>query len=251
MKKTVCFLICCLLFLIFNDSASAQSNYDYRDVTDFQTDILADIYNSSTKSHLPSNIDFTKAVKTYNFTPKDLLDNISNDTLLLSLKDNTNYSWKVPIATRADGYDYAVISKNTDGNLSIYTASTTNDGAQQVNYIFNQTQISEIISRNQINDVQNLYALSISQINMDLIVIDYQNTIDYIPFASRADLLEVDNGSLYTSVEISDVLNKYIKATNNNQFLYIAVPFVLVIVVLFVGVLLIKRKYKSYLDNGS
>ena len=53
--------------------------------------------------------------------------------------------------------------------------------------------------------------------SMDLIVIDDTNTISFIPFASRDDLLEIDNGKTYKSNEMLEVINKYITLSSNRE----------------------------------
>ncbi len=245
MKKTIFLLICFLLFMPCSVSASSQSSYDYRKDNIEDSDEYNDI------QELDKKLDYTKAVKTYNYTPNELLDIISNDTLISSIQSNTNYSWKVPIITQNDNYDYAIISKRLNGKLSYDTAKTTSDGAKQVYYIFNKNLISDLLNSYEMNDFHNLYALSISQLNMDLIVIDKQSTVSLIPFASRADLLEINNGSLYTPAKISDLVNKYIEATSNNtfstHFIYIAISLV-VVVAFIIGTLIIKRKQKQGIE---
>ena len=278
MKKGISILICCLLFMVFSVSAFAQSNYDFRNdriedteeydgAVAFEDEILADIYGTSSdeKTCLSAKVDFTDAVKTYNYTPQELLDNLSENTLLSTKQSNANYSWKIPVNVRSDGYDYAVIYRLPDGTLSYYTASTTSNGAEQVDYLFNQAQISEIMSQGQISDFQNLYAFTISQINMDLIVIENQSDISFIHFASRPDLLEIKNGSIYTMEEITEIINKYLSeaslgdplsggspfATRNNSVKYMSVVLPVAILVLLIVLLIRYRKRNKIFREGN
>ena len=226
MKKIFGILIGCLFYLTFVDLILAQSTHNFRldnienskeydKIIEFQDDMLSDIYGTDLRynEYPVSEIDFTKAVKTYNYTPEDLINNISNGTLLQNIRNN---SWKVPIRLRKDGCDYAVVYKLPNDKFSYYTASTTNTGMKQVDYIFNQKQIFDLISV-QNNEFNNIYALSISNMNMDLIVIDDTNTISFIPFASRDDLLEIDNGKTYKSNEMLEVINKYITSSSSRE----------------------------------
>ena len=268
MKKIFGVLICCLFYLTFIDLISAQSNYDFRldnienskeynKIIEFQDDILSDIYGIDLRYNEYSGpeIDFTKAVKTYNYTPEDLINNISNGTLLQNIRNNDDYSWKVPIGLREDGCDYAVVYKLPNNKFSYYTASTTKTGMKRVDYIFNQKQNFDLIN-GQDNEFNNIYALSISNMNMDLIVIDDKNIFSFIPFASRDDLLEIDNCKIYNSNEILEVINKYITSSSsrelfsggsssgvskNNNMTYVVILILLIAIMIYI-LLKLKRR---------
>ena len=269
MKKIFGILIYCLCCLIFVDLAVAQSNYDYRldnienskeykDIIEFQDDILSDIYGNAVGSgeNSVSEIDFTRAVKTYNYTLEALLNNISNGTLLQNIRNNDNYSWKVPVGLREDGGDHAVIYKLPDDKFSYYTVSASKTGMKQVYYIFNPRQTSDLIDEEN-KEFNNIYALSISNMSMDLIVIDSKDAISFIPFASRDDLLEIENGKIYTSNEMSDVVNKYIKASStgtifsggsasetskNNKIIYVMISLLFAAIILYTLINFKKRR---------
>ena len=126
---------------------------------------------------------------------------------------------------------------------------------KQVDYIFNQKQNFDLISV-QNNEFNNIYALSISNMNMDLIVIDDTNTISFIPFASRDDLLEIDNGKTYKSNEMLEVINKYITLSSsrelfsggssygvskNNNMTYVVILVLLIAIMIYILLKLKKR----------
>lgn len=174
----------------------------------FEKDILNALYPSSANEPMLVEIDFSKAVKTYPYTPEDLVNQLENETMLSDLQSKKVYSWKVPVAARSDGYDYAVIDKHPDGSLSYSTVNTGREGAKQVDYLFNPNLISDVMAKEGIDQVNNLYVLSVSKMNMDLLVMNLQGGLVFIPFASRPDLMEMDNGLVYTSAEMMELIQK-------------------------------------------
>lgn len=95
-EKNFYLFLSCLLCLILGTLSLAQSNYDerkerfensedYNEMINFEKDILNALYPSSANEPMLVEIDFSKAVKTYPYTPEDLVNQLENETMLSDL----------------------------------------------------------------------------------------------------------------------------------------------------------------------
>ena len=227
MKKYYGLFLSILFCYVFSFSVSASNTnflYDFRNetLTDFteyddisalQDDILDSLYtnlydsNSSIKSN--TKIDFTNATKVYVYTPQELLALLNSDNIVDNISRTSNYCWKIPVANKSDGVDYAVAYTNSSGNWTYYTASTTEFGKNEVLYIIDPDNINDTLLKNKIEYIQQLYALTISEMSMDLLVIDTGAETFAIPYASRPDFLNLENGKAYSTTDMYEILNTY------------------------------------------
>ena len=206
----------------------AQESYDYRedDICNFEEyeeicgmekNILG-TFSSTDDAGITKNVtklDISKGVKVLRFDAKDFIEQLKSDAVIQYLADYSDYFWRIPVQDRGEnGADYAVAYKNNSGAWKYYTASSENKtGSQQVAYIFDVDLVDRILSEKGIVPEQ-LYAIGISNIGLDCIVVQSQGAIGIIPFASRPEFLGVDNGKVYSPEEMSQKIKEYLEASS-------------------------------------
>lgn len=187
---------------------------EFSDISLLQDDILDSLYTnssdsaSSTKNNI--KIDFSEATKVFVYTPQQFLSLLDSNVIVDSILQNPNYCWKIPVSIRTDGIDYAVAYMNPSGNWTYYTASTTELGKKEVQYIIDPDNIKNTLSQNKIDNIQHLYALTISDLAMDLLIIDTGTETFLIPYASRPEFLNLENGKAYSITDMYEILDTYL-----------------------------------------
>lgn len=187
-----------------------QSSDDFDAVEKMESAMLQDLgaVSEMTSRSTPMEIDFSNAVKVLSYTPQEIISVLESETLIASIEQHSEYCWKIPVAYSSDGVDYAVAYQNADGDWSYYTASTTQAGISQVQYLFNPNLVTECLS--ELDSVDSVFALTVSEINIDLLVAASGDEIVFIPFASRPDLLTIENGKKYNAAEIRELIQTYV-----------------------------------------
>lgn len=227
MKNYVVLLmtVCVVLlypFIVF--ASSTDENYDFREdklensgdynnVCELKDGILQALEsgNAVVLQVDEMDIDVSNAVKVLRYNSEEVLPLLKQEDIIGCLQQNMDYCWKIPVEDRGEqGIDYAVAYTNMQGEWSYYTASAeTEIGKNQVGYIFDTTQVTESLSRNNIEPKQ-LYAITVSEISMDCIIVDTEGEPYIIPYAARPDFFNLTNGQIYTLDEIYEKIDGYL-----------------------------------------
>lgn len=227
MKWRSLILIVCIL-MCGSITVLAQENYDYREenITDYrefneicamEKRILDTFVNSEDTdgAEKVQQLDFSRSVKVLSFNVNDFLTQIKSEEFIEYLANHETYTWRIPVQDRGEkGADYAVAYVNKSGKWTYYTASSENEiGRQQVEYIFEPEQLNQILAVGKIAP-DKIYALGISDIGLDCIVIEMDGTVGIIPYASRPDFFELENGKIYSLEEMGQKILNYMEETS-------------------------------------
>lgn len=268
-------LLFCYMFSFTVSASSIDIDYDFRDetlqdsaeyddISSLQDNILDYLYmdsNASTYStESTTEIDFTNASKVFVYTPQELLTLLNSNNIVDNIQKNPNYCWKIPVANRDDGVDYAVAYTDASGNWTYYTASTTELGKNEVLYIIDPDNINNTLSENNIKYVQQMYALTISDMGMDMLIVDTGTKLFVIPYASRPDFFNLENGKAYSTTDMYEIINTYLSQqtsyveqpsgggagiieNDSNLFTYVVI--ILLFISIFYGIILVRKKKKE------
>lgn len=223
------YLIIVLCFTILSTvTVFAQECYDYRkenicnfeeyeEICGMEKNILGTFSHTDDTGNKKNvtKLDISKGVKVLRFDAKDFIEQLNSDAVIQYLANYDDYCWRIPVQDRGEnGADYAVVYMNYSGKWSYYTTSSENKiGSQQVEYIFDLDLVDQILSENEMIPEQ-LYAIGISNIGLDCIVVQSQGEIGIIPFASRPEFLGVDNGKVYSPEAMSQKIKDYLDASS-------------------------------------
>ena len=206
----------------------AQERYDYRedDICNFEEyeeicgmekNILGTFSHAEDVGNTKnvSKLDFSKGVKVLRYDANEFVEQLKSDEIMQYLADYGDYCWRIPVQDRGEnGADYAVIYKNNSGKWRYYTTRSENKiGSQQVEYIFNPDLVGQILSENEMIPEQ-LYAIGISNIGLDCIIVQSQGEVGIIPFASRPEFLEIVNGKVYSPEDMSKKIKAYLDTSS-------------------------------------
>ena len=199
---------------------------------------LYEINNINIYNNVEQELDISDATKVLVYKSEEFIALLKDDNIMEGIKRNTNYCWKIPIED-TDKVVYSVVYLNADNEWSFYTASSElENGKYQVEYIFEKEKIADIFSKNEIK-IQQVFAVTVSEIGLDCLIIDSGTEVFIIPYGARPDFLEIINGQIYSPREMYEKINNYItdlsyEYTNevcggigynekSNQYMYIVV----------------------------
>ena len=224
----------------FRNDTINNSN-DYEEIDELGKEILQELYeinNINIYNNAEQELDISDATKVLVYKSEEFIALLKDDNIMEGIKRNTNYCWKIPIED-TDKVVYSVVYLNADNEWSFYTASSElENGKNQVEYIFEKEKIADIFSKNEIK-IQQVFAVTVSEIGLDCLIIDSGTEVFIIPYAARPDFLEIINGQIYSPREMYEKINNYItelsyEYTNevgggigynekSNQYMYIVV----------------------------
>lgn len=175
-----------------NLTADIEKSSEYTSLVSYEDDILRQmqvLVQTKEKNSLPTTVDFTKAVKVLP------LSDLDSSGVAKAASSTGSYYYRVPLLIDT-GYIYStfVIS---DGKVSGYDTSMTYDTTMgQVSYLFDEKIVSDLLAtvNETVNDVS---VLTIPAIKTDFVYFTAGGKEYAIPFASRPDFWELDNGKIY------------------------------------------------------
>lgn len=242
----------------FRNDTINNSN-DYEEINELGKEILQELYeidNINIYNNAERELDISDATKVLVYKSEEFIALLNNDNIMEDIRTNTNYCWKIPIED-TDKVVYSVVYLNADNKWSFYTASSElENGKNQVEYIFEKEKIADIFSKNEIK-IQQVFAVTVSEIGLDCLIIDSGTEVFIIPYAARPDFLEIINGQIYSPREMYEKINNYItdlsyEYTNevgggigynekSNQYMYIVVVVGILVVVGCVKLCFVKK----------
>ena len=226
MKIHKCFLLLLSIFILspsiiyaseeiqnydFRNDTINNSN-DYEEINELGKEILQElneINNINIYNNAEQELDISDATKVLVYKSEEFIALLNDDNIMEGIRTNTNYCWKIPIED-TDKVVYSVVYLNADNEWSFYTASSElENGKNQVEYIFEKEKIADIFSKNEIK-IQQVFAVTVSEIGLDCLIIDSGTEVFIIPYAARPDFLEIINGQIYSPKEMYEKINNYI-----------------------------------------
>lgn len=226
--KSLILILCFIVFSPITALAVEVENYDYREeeISDFEEyEEICEMENGILEtfdtneyavfSEKETKLDISSSVKVLTFDVNDFLVQLKSEGFIEYLENYEVYCWRIPVQDRGEkGADYAVAYVNKNGEWAYYTASSDNEiGRQQVEYIFAAEEIEQILSENKIVATK-LYALAISNIGLDCIVVEMNGTVGIIPYAARPEFLGLENGKIYSQEEIGQKISNYMEESS-------------------------------------
>ena len=175
-----------------------ENSTEYPDLISYKADILRQMHSLvqiKAKDSLPTDVDFTKAVKVMP------LADLDSPEAVKTAKDSRSYYYRVPLLVDT-GYVYStfVIS---DGKVSGYDTSITYDTTMgQVTYLFDEDVVRNLFATVD-KKVTDVAVLTIPEIKADFVYFSSGGEAFAIPFASRPDFWELDNGKIYKYEELA------------------------------------------------
>ena len=212
------------------------------------------VYRSDVSEIRKEDIDFSKAVKTASYTPKEMLELLSSSDLISEIEGWEKYCWKIPVVNEGeDVLSYIVVSVDENDKWTQYEVKVEDDFAkEQVEYLFDETLIDRLISENEMKNVEKVYTVSVSaDVNADLIIIVTDEECYVIPFAVRPDFMGITNKKAYTVEEMSEIMNTYLqtqKESSRNAWkgvIFYFLPLIVLLILLLGIVLLIVGIWKE------
>lgn len=239
-------------------TADIETSSEYTSLLSYETDILRQMQvlaQATKKDRLPTTVDFTKAVKVF------ALSDLDSSETIKTAKNSNSYYYRVPLLIDT-GYVYStfVIS---NGKVSGYDTSMTYDTTVgQVAYLFDEEIVSALLAT--VNEkVTDVTVLTIPAIKADFVYFTAGGKAYAIPFASRPDFWELDNGKIYEYEKIVSCAKALLNEMSdsdafvgnqggggaigsaNNTFFYIAPLVILSVALVALGVFTMKRKIRK------
>ena len=194
-----------------------ENSTEYASLIGYKADILRQmksLVQIREKDSLPTDVDFTKAVRVF-----PLCDLDSSEAVKVA-KGNRTYYYRVPLLVDT-GYIYStfVISNS---KVSGYDTSMTYDTTMgQVTYLFDEDIVRNILATVD-EKVTDVAVLTIPEIKVDFVYFSAGGEAFAVPFASRPDFWELDNGKVYkyeelikcTKMLLNEVSGEYAFADN-------------------------------------
>ena len=206
-------------------ASDESQNYDYRNDTINNSDdyeevnglgkvILQELYeinDINICNDTEQALDVSGATKVLVYKSEDFLALLKDNNMMESVKNHTNYCWKIPIDDTNEVV-YTVVYFNSNNEWSYYTASSNlENGKNQVEYIFEKEKIADVFVQNEIK-IQQVFAVTVSEIGLDCLMVDSGTEVLIIPYAARPDFLEITNGQIYSPKEMYEKIDNYITA---------------------------------------
>lgn len=213
MKKMLQVMETILLCMVISVNVSAaelevgtiNDEEDRNQIMGLEENILSDLYESSLSerqdvdSRQTISVDFEKAQKVYVFTPEDFLKFAAEDNFKEIYAIEGQLVWKVPVDISSDYCDYAIIGQGEDGTYNYTTVSAPAESIDSVGYLFYPEEVNSSLIANG-DDVKKVDVLSVPMYGIDLLLIETDDTLAFIPYSTQNDRLE--NGKVYSKEEV-------------------------------------------------
>ena len=215
MKKIIMFLLSVLV--CSGAGLSPAMAYDYRNdritegesVCNAEDAIIEDLdniassqiqlYNTATNEGVQRNVEFENAVHVYNFTLVDFIDALNGD-FAETLKQHEWTVWEVPVSGAKIGSEYATIGE--DG----FTTSWSEEPLESMIFLHDRDFIDALLADQRFDSV---YITAIPVWSISFVTVVDGSQIRLAPFATRDDLMNVDNGTWYTAEEMTSILSDF------------------------------------------
>ncbi len=239
-KKIRYFLMFTIIFcIVFTYYSYANEKINlFIDITD--TPKYREIQNYVYNHNQYKNIDIDKAVKLYPLNKLDGIDDINN-----AIKTNS-YIYKIPISEKRR-YSYFAFKVENKEVISYETHETANKSLATAKYLFEPNLVNDVIAKSGL-EVSDVNILTIPVIKTDFVYFKSADKHYVIPFSSRPDFLEIENGKIYEFDDFAWHVNELLQnmqTGNNHQFEFI-IFFILLVIIIFMIIFIIvtvaKRK---------
>lgn len=175
-----------------NLTSNIEKSEEYASLVSLEKDLIRQMQvlaKAAKKDTLPTSIDFKKAVRVF------VLDNLDSSNAVKTASKNSSYYYRIPLAID-EGYIYSTIVV-TDGKVTGYDTSMTYDTALgQVSYLFDEKLVEDLLVTFS-EKVTDVTVLTISAIKTDFVYFIAGDKAYAIPFSSRPDFLNLENGEIY------------------------------------------------------
>lgn len=228
MKKV---LLPILLFSVVALLALPVFAYDYRDVNLTSNEIMQldpiaekiliasnsfyELEQSNNSTNVSKkSIEWEKAIQVFNFEPDAFIDTIQTVDWENSFSNRANIIWKIPIKdiikAEETHHIYAVLSNPAQTNhndIKYYVATTNPAGQSNADHMYMTNPIPQNINTTNAS----IYLASIDSFEIDFIIVKESENVTIIPFATRPDFIELNNGQAYTDKEVYNALSAYME----------------------------------------
>jgi hypothetical protein len=274
-------LSCCLCLAPLNVSAS-KSNPSLNNIEKIGKSIYVDIKEIQEYAEIANlQEDFVRHMhmlvektKTEELPKSIKLDNIVKvmevkDIQPSGLKLNLNrYQYRVPLI-KDTGYIFSTLIIEDSKVISHESEMTYDTSLGQASYLFDSNLVENIISSVS-KEVLDLSVMTIPTISTDFVYFTSENGAFVIPFSSRPDFLELENGKVYSydvfakkTIELLTRL-KYEDGTSilrhrgsgggggyssNITAIHASLIIILTIVILMISFLVVKKKIRKTISS--
>lgn len=159
-----------------------------------------------------------EAVRTYLLSPEEFLLHAEMGTLS-QVRENTSYSWKVPVYMDEEtgAYKYVSFGYLKNGRFE-YIVGTVPAGSYNLQeHLFYPEETLRRLHDAGVSETSNVYVISISNMSLDVVVAEEEGCVKVIPFASRPDFLKLENGKVISLEELAEKVDEYRDSTNGSR----------------------------------
>ncbi len=211
-KRIFSFLI--VVFIISFVNVSAKENnlsvsyeeLNKTDVLNYEKDLLRQmksLLEENKNKDVLNSINFENTVKVFKVEKLESIRDIENAV------NNDSYYYRVPLLVDS-GYIYSTLQINKNKVESYDTSMIFDKSLNQVAYLFETSIVDKIVEENKL-DYTDIVVFTIPSIKTDFLFVKKGEKTLVIPFASRPDFLDVENGKVYEFEDFSELVNNLLK----------------------------------------
>ncbi len=172
-------------------NADIEEAPEYASLVRLEEELLGQLQVLAEKAkleNLPTSIDFTKMVRVF------VVDHPNSADAVTEAKESRSYYYRIPLMVDT-GYVFATASVEK-GTVTGYETSMTPDKTLgQVSYLFEEGLAGDILADFE-GEIDEIAVFTIPAIQTDFVSFTSEGKAYAIPFASRPDLLKLDNGEI-------------------------------------------------------
>ena len=223
MKRCVVFVLCLAAVagaFLFPSAAYIYSNDHIDDPQEYQAmrAVEGQILGNGEETAGVAQLSLEDAVRLYLLSPEGFLLHIEKGTLS-QVRENAGYCWKIPIYMDEETGAYKYVSFGyLDNGRFEYIVGTVPAGSYNMHeYLFYQEETLRRIYDAGVSKNSDIYVISISDVNMDIVVAEEEGRVKVIPFAARPDFLKLENGKVVSLEELAEKVREYRDSTKESR----------------------------------
>ena len=181
----------------------------YQNVMDQLDTMYEGLYPEGVPADIVGNADpdYGQTARKLYLCSKDEFRALVQDGIQEDSFDSLSVHWLLPVEKTDEGCHYIEITRVGKSGFTHKEVSTIDAGYEQVQFLFDPAMISGIIAQSQTAAPEQVVLLGLPYVNV--VLFSEGETLHCIPFAARADLMGLENGTVYTPEDLLQVLDAF------------------------------------------